>query len=55
MVLKCWQPLNKTLLIKSFLTVQWILSQNGQTYFKNLAALPARFLKCVSPFWDIMY
>ena len=23
------------------------MSQNGQTHFKNLAALAARFLKCV--------
>ena len=30
------------------------MSQNGQKYFKNLAALAARFLKCVWPFWDIM-
>ena len=31
------------------------MSQNGQTYFKNLAANAARFLKCVWPFWDIMH
>ena len=31
------------------------MSQNGQTHFKNLAAFAARFLKCVWPFWDIMY
>ena len=30
------------------------MSQNGQTNFKNLAANAARFLKFVSPFWDIM-
>ena len=30
------------------------MSQNGQTHFKNLAAVAARFLKCVWPFWDIM-
>ena len=24
-----------------------VISQNGQTYFKNLAAFAARFLKCV--------
>ena len=29
--------------------------QNGQTHFKNLAAFAARFLKCVWPFWDVMY
>ena len=27
--------------------------QNGQTYFKNLAAFAARFLMCVGPFYDI--
>ena len=27
----------------------------GQTHFKNLAANAARFLKCVWPFWDLMY
>ena len=31
------------------------MSQNGQTHFKNFAAFAARFLKCVWPFWDIMY
>ena len=31
------------------------MSQNVQTHFKNLAAFAARFLKCVWPFWDIMY
>ena len=31
------------------------MSQNGQTHFKNLAEYDARFLKCVWPFWDIMY
>ena len=30
------------------------MSQNGQTHSKNLAANVARFLKCVSPFWDII-
>ena len=29
------------------------MSQNGQTYFKNPAALAARFLKCVGLFWDV--
>ena len=28
------------------------MSQNGQTHFKNIAANPARFLKCVWPFYD---
>ena len=31
-----------------------VMSQNGQTHFKNLAASAARFLKCIWPFWDIM-
>ena len=31
------------------------MSQNGQTYFKNLAANAARFLKYVWPFWGIMH
>ena len=31
------------------------MSQIGQTHFKNLAALSARFLKGVWPFWDIMH
>ena len=30
-----------------------LISQNGQTHFKNLAAFSARFLKCVWPFYDI--
>ena len=29
------------------LTLYFAMSQNGQTYFKNLAANAARFLKCV--------
>ena len=36
-------------------TLKRIMSQNGQTHFKNLAANAARFLKIVWPFWDIMY
>ena len=32
-----------------------MMSQNGHTHFKNLAAFAARFLKCVWPFWDIMH
>ena len=39
----------------SFLILQCIMFQNGSTYFKNLAEFAARFLKCVKPFWDIMY
>ena len=31
------------------------MSQNGQTYFKNIAAFAARFLKGTWPFWDIMH
>ena len=31
----------------SNLTLQCIMSQNGQTHFKNLAAFAARFLKYV--------
>ena len=31
------------------------MSQNGQTHFKNLAALATRFLKCTWPFWDMMH
>ena len=37
------------------LTLKCIMSQNGQTHFKNLAAFTARLLKCVRPFWDIMH
>ena len=33
--------------IISLLTLQCIMSQNGQTHFKNFAANAARFLKCV--------
>ena len=32
-----------------------LMTQNGQEQFKNLVANAARFLKCVWPFWDIMY
>ena len=31
------------------------MPQNGQTPFKNFAAIAARFLKCVWSFWDIMH
>ena len=34
---------------------EWIMFENGQTRYKNLAANTARFLKCVWPFWDIMH
>ena len=37
------------------LTLWCIISQNGQTHFKNLAANAARFLNCAWPFWDIMH
>ena len=36
------------------LTVSCIMSQNGQTHFKDLEAA-ATFLTCVWPFWDIMH
>ena len=36
------------------LTLSCIMSQNGQTHFKTLAAFAAKFLKCVWPFWDII-
>ena len=35
------------------LTLYFAMLQNGQTYFKNLAAFAANFLKCVWPFYDI--
>ena len=41
--------------IIDILTLYCIMFQSGQTYFKNLAAFAARFLKCVWPFWDIMH
>ena len=31
------------------------MNQNGQTHFKNLAAIAARFLQFAWPFWDIMH
>ena len=37
------------------LTYYWIMYQNDQTLFKNLAAFAARVLKCVWPFWGIMH
>lgn len=27
----------------------------NQTYFKNLGAFAAKFLKCVIPFWDVLH
>ena len=36
-------------------SLQCITYQNGQAHFKNLAADAARFLKCVWPFWNIIY
>ena len=38
-----------------FLTLSCLMSKNGQTHFKNLAAFAARFLKCVWPFWGISH
>ena len=40
---------------KDNLTLECIMSQTGQAHLKNLAANTARFLKCVSKFWDIMH
>ena len=37
-----------------FLTLKG-MSENGETYFKNPAPFAARFLKCIWPFWGIMY
>ena len=45
----------KTLGVSVSLTLSCIMPQNGQTYFKNLAAFAARFLKYVCPFWDLMH
>ena len=38
-----------------YLTLQCMMSQIGQTHFKNLAVNAARYLKCVWPFWHIMH
>ena len=35
------------------LTLYSVMSQNGQTHFKDLAANAARFLKCVWPFMTL--
>ena len=43
------------LLIYSYLKSLIIMSQNGQTHCKNLAAFAARFLKCVRPSRGIMH
>ena len=37
------------------LTLSCILSKNGQTYFKNRTMFTARFLKYVSPFFNILH
>ena len=39
----------------NFLLLRCVMSQNVQTHLKNVAANAARFLKCVWPFWDIIY
>ena len=44
-----------TILSAETLTLYCIMSQRGQTHFKNLAGNTARFPKCVWPFWDIMH
>ena len=31
------------------------MSRNGQAQFENLAANASRFLRCVSPFWDVIH
>ena len=36
------------------LTLWSTISQNGQTYFKNLAVFSTKFLKCFWLFWNIM-
>ena len=36
-------------------TLSCMTSQNAHVHFKNLAANAARFLKCVSPFWDALH
>ena len=41
------------LLFSLMLTLQYIMPQNGQIHFKNLAANGAGFLKYVSPFSDM--
>ena len=37
------------------LNIQYIRSQNGEAYFKNLATFAVRFLKFVRLFWDVKY
>ena len=36
------------------LNLEYTMSENGQTHFKNLALFAPRFLKYIWPFWDIM-
>ena len=43
------------ILATGILALECIMSQPGQTHFKNLAAFAARFIECVWPFWDIMH
>ena len=31
------------------------MPQNGQTHFKNLAAIATRFFKYISPFWAFIH
>ena len=40
---------------KKRVTLSLITSRKGQTHFENLVIFPERFLKCVLPFWDVMY
>ena len=42
-------------LIYLWLTRKCIISENGQTYFKNLATFDAGSSKCVWQFWSIIY
>ena len=44
------------ILTKTFLlSLSCIMSQNGQTHFRTLAGIAARFLKCGWSFWDVMH
>ena len=36
------------------LNLSCLISKNGQTHFKNIAAC-CKYLKCVWPFWDTLY
>ena len=42
-------------LSEKYLNLSCIMSQNGQTHFKNLAVNAAKFLNYVLLFWDIMH